>query len=105
MYKMSRIAWYYRLLRLVGIPPYNLRLPALVEPDEDSFFAWVPGWDDVYAPGDTEKEALDNLVITAIAVYKSYRCRGMVIPYPSGFNKEEGGRNTRFFEINVPIYA
>lgn len=48
--------------------------------DGIGYLAWVPGWEDVYAPGETRKEALTNLAETAILVFRSYQRHGDPIP-------------------------
>jgi len=88
----------------IRLPNLSLKLPVLVKKDNGGYFAWVPGWDDVYAPGDTEEEALRNIVETVIAVTISYVKHGDSIPVGMVCKEGVNSRITpHLIDVDVPV--
>ncbi len=81
-----------------------LSFTAIVEKDEDKFFAYIPCWDDVYAPGSTPDEALENLMKTVVVVSMSYIRRHKPIPIANGVGRPRHPRDVVIErEVTVPI--
>jgi predicted RNase H-like HicB family nuclease len=82
----------------------TLLFTAVVEQDEDEFLAYIPCWDDVYAPGATPDEAMTNLMRTVVVVSLSYIKRGKPIPVACQIGRPtHPGRVVERREIAVPI--
>jgi len=52
----------------------------VIERDEVGYFAWTPGWNEIYAYGDTINETIKSIKETAITVIKSYIKHGDPLP-------------------------
>ncbi len=101
MRKLKKLLWYVGFFKRY---PIILRFPVLIEPDDNGYFAWIPGWKDVFAPGDTKEEALTNIRDTAIAVCRSYARREMDIPRTiPELNMNQ--KDVSYHEIIIPVYA
>ncbi len=57
-----------------------LKFHVRVERDDEGYIAYAPGWEEVYAPGDTPEQALEHLMEVALAVALSCIRHGDPIP-------------------------